>query len=91
MTKITTIEVDGIPVKIDSAVFLGYTQESHTLLRQIEILKEDFKYLVETVAETTNLDKKYVRKYLTARFKEETKDPKKQGELFEALDAALEA
>lgn len=90
MTKVTTIEVEGIPVTIDSDVFKGYTQESYGILRKIEILKEDHKYLVETVAETTKLDKKHVNKYFAARFKESTKEPKKQGELFDALDNVLE-
>lgn len=90
MTTVTTIEVNGVKATIDAQVFQGYSQESYGILRKIEILNEDFKLLVETVAENTNLEKKNVSKYLKARFKEATKEPKAQAELFEALDNVLE-
>jgi hypothetical protein len=89
MTKVT-MDVNGVNVNIDSEVFKGYTQESYGILRKIQILNEDFKLLVETVAETTLLEKKDVSKYLKARFKEATKEPAQQGLLFDALDSVLE-
>lgn len=88
--SVVTMDVNGVNVTIDSEVFKGYTQESYGILRKIEILNEDFKLLVETVSETTKLEKKHVSKYLKARFKEATKEPKAQAEMFEALDNVLE-
>ena len=87
--SILSIEVNGASVTINSEVFTGYTQESYRILDEIAELNKDFKELVETVAENTNLEKKDVSKYLKARFKESTKEPKQQGELFEALDNVL--
>lgn len=91
MTNVTTIVVDGVNVNIDSEVFQGYTSESFGILKRQEIIKEEFKLLVETVAETTKLKKAVVSKYLKARFNLSTKEPKVEGELFEALDNVLEA
>lgn len=88
--SVTSMDVNGVSVTIDSKVFAGYTQESYKLLSDIADKNTEFKYLVETVAETTKLDKKAVSSYLKARYKESTKEPKKQAELFESLDAILE-
>jgi hypothetical protein len=84
------MDVNGVSVTIDSQVFVGYSQESYRILSDIVDLNTEFKYLVETISETTKLEKKDVSKYLKARFKESTKEPKKQAELFESLDAVLE-
>jgi hypothetical protein len=91
MTKVTTFVVDGTNVTVAADVFTEYTQESYGILRKIEILNEEFKELVEVVSDTTKLDKKHVSKYLKARFKLSTKEPKAQAEIFEALDSVLEA
>lgn len=88
--SVLSMDVNGVSVTIDSEVFSGYTQESYRILSDIVDLNTEFKYLVETVSETTKLAKKDVSKYLKARFKEATKEPKKQADLFESLDAVLE-
>jgi predicted solute-binding protein len=74
---------------IDSKVFTGYTQESYELLDKVSELNKDFKELVETVAETTGLEKKIVSKYLKARYKEQTKDASELGIVFDKLDEIL--
>jgi len=74
---------------IDSRVFTGYTQESYEILDKISELGKDFKELVETVAETTKLEKKVVSKYFKARFKEATKEPSELAVVFEQLDEIL--
>lgn len=89
MTNVTTIQVGDITATIDADVFKGYTAEAFDVQRKQDNLKTDWKILVETIAETTQLPKKEVNKYLKARYKLETKAPKLQGELFEALDAAV--
>ena len=88
--SVLSMDVNGVSVTIDSQVFLEYTQESYRILSDIVDKNTEFKYLVETISETTKLEKKDVSKYLKARFKESTKEPKQQGELFESLDAILE-
>lgn len=74
---------------IDSRVFTGYYQESHRILDQIRELTLDYKELVETIAETTKLDKKVVSKYFKSKFKEQTKEAKVLGDMFEKLDEIL--
>ena len=89
MTTLTLNTNDGKVATIDSKVFIGYTQESHTLLDQISELGKDFKELIDTVAETTGLEKKYVSKYLKARYKYATKEASELGDLFVALDGVV--
>ena len=80
------MDVNGVSVTIDSNVFLGYVKESNRILDEIEELKKDHKEVVEAVVESTNLDKKDVGKYLKAKYKEDTKAAKAQGDLFSTLD-----
>lgn len=87
---VVTFVVDGNNIDIDTKVFQGYTEESYGILKRQEIDKESFKLLVETVSETTKLPKKYVSKYLKARFAAATKEPKALGELFEQIDNAVD-
>lgn len=89
MTTLTLNTNDGKVVTIESKVFTGYTQESHKLLEQISELGKDFKELVTTVSESTGLDKKYVSKYMKARYKYATKEASELGNLFDALDGVV--
>lgn len=84
------MDVNGVSVTINSEVFMNYTQESYRILEAVSELNKDFKELVEAVSLDTKLEKKDVSKYLKARYKLATKEPKQQGELFESLDALLE-
>jgi predicted solute-binding protein len=84
--SVTSMDVNGVSVTIDSKVFLGYVQESNRILDAIEELKKDFKEVVESVVESTKLEKKDVNKYLKAKYKLATKEPKAQADLFEVLD-----
>lgn len=86
----TSINTAAGNVTIDSRVFTGYTQEALKILDDISELNKDFKQLVETVAETTSLEKKVASKFFKARFKEATKAAKVEGDMFETLDAILE-
>lgn len=90
MTTTTIATKDGT-VKIDSALFQGYTDEAFEYLKEIATQAENFKSVVETVAETTGLKKAFVSKYLKARFEEKTKDAKDLGNLYEAIDKAVGA
>lgn len=97
MTNTTTISISTIngPVTINAELFQNYVNEAFEYLDEIEELKgklkeqkDLLKEVVETVAETTKLDKKVVAKYFTARHEESTKATKELGELFSALDEA---
>jgi predicted solute-binding protein len=90
MTTTTIATKDGT-VKIDSALFQGYTDEAFEYLEAIADAQTKFKEVVETVAETTGLKKPIVAKYLKARFEQKTKDAKDLGNLYSALDAAVGA
>ena len=81
---------DGGSATIDSKLFTAYLQEAFEMLEKIEETGKDFKEWVETVAETTKLDKKYVSKYAKARYKDSTKETTELGELFSSLDEALQ-
>lgn len=84
--SVTSMDINGVSVTIDSKVFLAYVQDSNRILDAIEELKKDFKEVVESVVESTKLEKKDVNKYLKAKYKLTTKEPKAQADLFEVLD-----
>jgi predicted solute-binding protein len=84
--KFTTSEGEAT---VDPKVMAGYYSEAATYLGQEAVAKADYKLVVETVAETTNLTKRVVSKYFKARYKEATKTDKEIGEVFEILDEAL--
>lgn len=86
----TSITTSAGTATIESKLFSGYAQEANTILDNIRERTLDFKEFVETVAETTKLEKKVVSKYFKARFKVATKEAKAEGDLFEQLDTILE-
>lgn len=88
--NVVSMDVEGVSVTIDTKVFSGYIQDSNRILDEIDELKKDYKELIDAVEETTKLPKKNVRKYLKARYNADTKAPKKDAELFEALDNAVD-
>lgn len=88
--SVLSMDVNGVSVTIDSKVFMEYSKEAHDILEAISELNKDFKELVGGLSVTTKLEKKDISKYFKAKFKEATKEPKIQGELFESLDAILE-
>lgn len=89
MSNVLTIDVDGNNVTIDPALFKAWTSEAHGYLRKVEIENENFKLLVETVAETTKLPKAKASKYLKNHFKSANKELKAQADLFEIIDNAV--
>jgi len=87
---ITTIETTDGVAKIDSQLFAGYNSEAQEVLRKIANLTDDYKLIVETVAETTGLKKPKVSKFFKARYAESTELPAQEGELFLALNDVLD-
>lgn len=83
----TTININDTAINVE--MLRGYHQEALVILRKDDSLKEEWKMLVETVADTTKIPKKDVSAYFKARFKEATKEATAKGELFEMLDEAL--
>lgn len=90
MTQHTTsISTSEGTATIDSKLFKGYNQEAHKILEDISELQKDFKEVVESASNGTNLKKPKIAAYFKAHFKEATKATKEQGELFSQLDEIL--
>lgn len=89
MTNVTTITTPDGDVTINSELFTGYNQEAQILLRKINNLQEEFKLVVEAVADATKMKKAKVSKYYKERFKDSTKETSATGELFAKLDEIL--
>jgi predicted solute-binding protein len=77
-------------ITIVSAELRQYTDDSFRILNAAESYKTEFTDMVAAAAEKTGLPKKVLSKYFKARFKEATKEATEQGEIFEALDRALD-
>lgn len=90
MSTVLSMDVEGDTVTIDTKLFIEEVKRSNDILAQIESLKQDHKDIIESVFDTTKLPKKYVGKYLKARFKAETKKPKQDAAIFETLDQAVD-
>lgn len=85
----TTISTSEGTATIDSKLFKEYNKEAHAVLEKISELQKDFKEIIESAADGTNLKKPKIAAYFKARFKEATKATKEQGELFAQLDEIM--
>lgn len=85
------IEIGSNTVEVNVEVFKGYQEEVFGYLNAEAEAKKNFKEAVETVAETTGIDKKVLTKYFKAKYKAKTKEQSELGEVFAALDEATEA
>ncbi len=86
MTK--TVTIDAATFQTDK--FVSYLQRGLNLLDQQNELKLDFNELVEEVEKETKLPKKVVSKFFKSRFAAKAKDVVKEGELFAALNEAVD-
>lgn len=82
-------------ISIDNATFeaselVGFLQRGINCLDTSREAMLDFKEVVEEAAEKTKLEKKVVSKFFKARFADKTKDVVKDGELFAALNQAVD-
>lgn len=75
---------------VDVELLRGYTAEALGHLNKQSSYKTQFDEVVEAAVETTKLDKKVLSAYFKARFKVQTKEATEKGELFSALDDALD-
>lgn len=82
--------IDGNSVEIDIDQFKAYQEEAFEYLKEEAEQKRSFKESVETIAETTGIDKKVLTKYFKQKFKEKTKEQSALGEIFAQLDEATE-
>jgi predicted solute-binding protein len=89
MSNMVTVETEDGSVEFDAEVFNAYKDEAFTHLAAEAEAKTLVKEVIETLAETTGLDKKLVGKYLKAAYKAKTKEQRQLGEAFAAIDAAL--
>lgn len=90
MAKVAIANTDGSTVEVDVELFKGYQQEAFSYLEEEAAQKEKLKEVIETLAETTGLDKKVLTKYIKQKFKDATKEQTVLGEFFAALDDATE-
>ena len=86
MTKHVTIDNANFEV----SELVSYLQRGLNLLDNSREAMLDFKELIEEAAEKTKLEKKVVSKFIKARFKDKTKEVVKDGELFAALNDAVD-
>ena len=87
--SIFTIGTEAGAVTIESELFTGYSQEAHGILAKMANATEEYKYLVETISETTKLPKGVVSKYFKAKYNEKTAEATELGNVFEQLDGIL--
>lgn len=76
---------------IDADAFSNFNAEAMRVLGEKEALDQEYKDLIEQVQNTTKLKKGVISKYFKSRFKAKTKEVVEQGEVFEALNNALDA
>ena len=86
MTK--HISIDN--ANFEAAELVAYLQRALSLLDTSREAMLDFKELLEEVTEKTKLDKKVVSKFFKARFADKTKQVVKEGEVFAALNDAVD-
>lgn len=86
MTK--TITIDNATVNADELT--NFLRRGIVVLSEKEALAEDFKALVQEASDKTKLDKKIVRKFITARYKATTKDIVAEAETLDALSKAVD-
>lgn len=82
------ISIDG--ATINSADFTNLLQRALNVLDTAREAKLDLKEIVEEAAEKTKLEKSVVSKFFKARFDDKTKATIAQGELFAALNNAID-
>ena len=85
----TIITADG-DVTIEEKLFASYYNEGATLLGKQASLAQEFKILIDTVAENTEMKPSVVSGYFKARYKAETDKAKGKGDLYDALDGLLD-
>ena len=88
MSNITTT-FDGTTVTIDEKLFQGYNSEALALLSEADGIMQNFKDVVETVAETTGLKKAKVSKFFKDRYAQKIKEGSETAALFETLESVL--
>lgn len=89
-----THEMIGIPTpdgvkNIHPDAFKQYRQDAFEYLDAETAAKGNFKDLMETIEEVTEIPKGIMSKYLKAKYKAKTKEAKELGDAFEALDSVI--
>lgn len=87
MTKTVTID----QATFETGKLVSFLQRGINILDEQQALKDDFKQLVEDAEAETKLPKKVVSKFIKARFAAKAKEVVQEGELFAALNEAVDA
>ena len=88
-TNKITITTSAGTATIDAKLFKGYNEEAMQLLQEIEVLMDNFKSVVEAVADATNLKKGSISKFYKTKFADKLAAQSETSELFEQLDDIL--
>lgn len=88
-TNKITIETSEGTATIDAKLFKGYNEEALNYLNEAEGIMQNFKDVVETVAETTGLKKATVSKFFKQKYADKLKEGSETAELFEQLQEIL--
>lgn len=91
MTNVTTFDTSTGTVTIDKDLFQGYTSEVFEHMDTIAEAKLQLTLIYEALAEKSKVKESTLSKYMTQRYKAQTKATKELGELFGAIDEALSA
>lgn len=80
---------DGTTVEFDAALFREYQEECFGYLREMDEQKQNLKAALETLIETTGIDKKVLTKYIKESYKAKSKETIALGEAFAAINEAI--
>lgn len=82
------VKIGEAEINVD--VFKGYNKDAQDLLTALEQKESEFNDLVDMAAEDANIKPAVVKAYFKARFADKTSVTVERGELFDALDNALD-
>lgn len=80
---------DGKVVEFDPELFREYQEEAFGYLNEIDEQKANLKSVLETMIETTGIDKKVLTKYIKDSYKAKSKETIQLGEAFAAINEAI--
>lgn len=90
MTKFVSIATKNGNVEVEAELLKGYLSETAEHYEAIDEAKNELKLIGEAIEEKTGIKPAQFLKYAKARFDEKTEASKEIGELFTALDDAID-
>ena len=91
MAHTVSLTINGQTVTVNSELLEGYIKESNEHLDAIVEANAELKLIGEALEEKTHIKAATILKYIKARHKNKTKEATELGEIFGAIDGALES